>query len=141
MAARWPPTAPAPKTQMRKALSSGREESTCFPRYGYCFCLAGSLDGLDDAPAPLLDESLDEDDGEEGAGAAGLDGLLLLELEEPDGELGREDGLVMPPDELPEVLPAPVVERSAPRSHAAIRLAPSARDTATAIDESFMKPP
>jgi hypothetical protein len=52
------------------------------------------------------------------------------ELEEPDGELGF-DGDVMLPDELPEVLPVPDVV-PAPRSQAAMRLAPNARDTATA---------
>ena len=95
-------------------------------------------------PEPALEESVDEleldedgadDDGLDGAGVAGEDGEDFIEPEaEPDGE----DGEV---DVLPEVLPvpaAPGARLSAPRSQAAIRLAPSARETATAIDESFM---
>lgn len=119
------------------------------------------MDGLDDAPDPadpaleplepaawsvdeleleddgaLADGALEDgalEDGEDGAGVdgAGVDGVALLELEEPDGELGF-DGDVMPPEALPDELPVPDVLRSAPRSQAAIRLAPSARDTATA---------
>ena len=79
-------------------------------------------------PLPADD---DEDDGEDGV----AEGLLLLELDEDDGE----DGEVMLPLLEPEVEPAPL--RSAPRSHAAIRLAPSATETATARVENFMLPP
>ena len=112
---------------------------------GYWLFFAGSLDGLeglDDAPAPALD-GLDELElGLDGlAGVDGLDGLVAApELEEPEPDIapdGDLDGEVAAPLELPE----PDVVRSAPRSHAAIRLAPSARETATAMDESFMMPP
>jgi len=103
-----------------------------YPAY-WLFCFAGSLDGLEDAPLPedwSLDEPELEDDGEDGAGVAGVVLRLGLELEGEDGDI--------PPDAppLPEVPPPP-----APRSHAAIRLAPSARETATARVESFMLPP
>src|SRR6185295_9850352 len=111
--------------QMRKALPPHlpRGEITLPAASGYWLFFAGSLDGvdgldgLDDAPAPALD-GLDEPEPDI----------------EPDGDL---DGEVAEPLELP----APDVVRSAPRSHAAIRLAPSARETATAMDESFMLPP
>jgi len=102
------------------------------------------LDGLDDAPAPALD-GLDELELEfDGLdGLDGVDGLVAApELEEPEpdiepGDDGDLDGEVAEPLELP----VPDVVRSAPRSHAAIRLAPSASETATAMDESFMLPP
>jgi len=71
---------------------------------------------------PELEE--DGEDGLDGAGVAGAVVLLLGLLIEPDGEDGEDDGEV--------VLPLPEVALSAPRSQAAIRLAPSARDTATA---------
>jgi hypothetical protein len=111
----------------------------------YWLFFAGSLDAPEVEPLPALPVpaleplpavSLElelEEDGEDGAGVDGdgedgEDGVALrLELDEPDGE----DGDDMPPDALPEVLPEPDV-RSAPRSQAAIRLAPSATDTATA---------
>jgi hypothetical protein len=89
------------------------------------------------APLPDLSLELDElEDGEDGAGVAGVDGEVRLELDEPepdmpdgdDGEEGEDD----------EVLPLPDVVRSAPRSQAAIRLAPSARETATARVWNFM---
>ncbi|HEX6691953.1 MAG TPA: hypothetical protein VF110_12505 [Burkholderiales bacterium] len=112
-------------------------------RYGVFF--AGSLDEPAlVAPVPALDLSVDEleledDDGEDGAGVAGEDGEDFIEPDaEPDAEPDGEDGEV---DVLPEVLPvpaAPGARLSAPRSQAAIRLAPSARETATARDESFM---
>lgn len=75
-----------------------------------------------------LDEPELEEDGEDGLDGAGVAGVvvLLLGLIEPDGEDGddgEDDGEVVLP--LPDVL-------FAPRSQAAIRLAPSARDTATA---------
>jgi len=74
----------------------------------------------------------------EGAGVAGLGVVLRLELE-LDGEDGEdgEDG----DDKPPEVLPVPDVARSAPRSQAAIMLAPRARDTATARVDTFMGSP
>jgi len=91
-----------------------------------------------------VDGDDEEDDGEDGAAVLPLpaddegedgvaDGLLLLD--EDDGE----DGDVILPLLEPEVEPAPL--RSAPRSHAAIRLAPSATETATARVENFMLPP
>ena len=85
---------------------------------------------------PLAALSLDEleldEDGEDGLDGAGVAGVVLLRLEllEPDGEDGEDDGEV--------VLPLPDVVLSAPRSQAAIRLAPSARDTATAKVWNFM---
>lgn len=101
--------------------------------------MAGSL-GVAPELAPLpalvplsalsLDELELEDDGLDGAGVAGVV-VLRLELIEPDGvlgELGEDD----------EVLPLPDVARSAPRSQAAIRLAPSATETATARVWNFM---
>jgi hypothetical protein len=105
---------------------------------GYGFCFDGSFesaDGAELAPAPLdgwsvEDELQLEDDGEDGAGVAGLagvDGVRLIEPE-PEAEPDGEDGDV---ELLPEVAPLPA-GRSAPRSHAAIRLAPRARETATA---------
>ena len=109
----------------------------------YGFCFAGSL-GVAPEVAPLpalvplsalsLDELELEDDGEDGLDGAGVAGVvvLLLELIEPDGELG-EDG-----DAVPLVAPEPDVARSAPRSQAAIMLAPSARETATARVWNFM---
>jgi hypothetical protein len=98
--------------------------------------VAEPLPEVEPPPAlvPLLALSLDEleleDDGEDGAGVAGVV-VLRLELIEPDGELGELG-------ELDDVLPLPDVARSAPRSQAAIRLAPSARETATARDWNFM---
>jgi len=87
------------------------------------------LDEDDGLVADGVDEDgLDEDD-EDGLEDDGLDGVERLELD--------EDGLL---DEEP-VAPVPEVPRSAPRSQAAIRLAPSARDTATARVETFMLPP
>jgi len=82
----------------------------------------GDEDGEAVLPLPA-----DEDDGEDGVAA----GLLLLEL--------GDDGEVMLPLLEPEVEPAPL--RSAPRSQAAIKLAPRATETATARVESFMLPP
>ena len=125
------------------------------PASGYwLFCFAGSLDGFagsldglagaDDAPEPALDgldelelglDGLDGDDGVDGVVAA-------PELEEPEPDIEPEpDGDLDGEVAVPLELPAPDVVRSAPRSHAAIRLAPSATDTATARDESFMLPP
>lgn len=114
----------------------------------WLFDLVESLDelGLDEEPEPLdwpvvePEPELElEDDGEDGV-ADGLDGLL--ELEELDGELGELfDGLLdMLPEELPEAPVLPVPDEP-PRSHAAIMLAPSATETATARVESFMLPP
>jgi len=172
LAAKCPPTAPAPNTQIRKASPPRGGDYRAY----WLFCFAGSLDGLEDeleldgldedeplgldeepAPAaPEVDpdadpevepepdwsvEELDEDDGlvadgledegldEDGLEDDGLDGVDRLELD--------EDGLL---DDEP-VAPVPEVPRSAPRSQAAIRLAPSARETATARVETFMLPP
>jgi hypothetical protein len=100
----------------------------------YWVFFAGSLAAPDVEPVPAwsLEPEL-EDEGEDGAGVDGDDGVaglglvLRLGLEGEDGL----DGDVIPPEALPEVLPEPDV-RSAPRSQAAIMLAPNARDTATA---------
>jgi hypothetical protein len=83
-----------------------------------------------------LDELELEDDGEDGLDGAGVAGVVVLRLEliEPDGELGEVGEL----GEDDDVLPLPEVVRSAPRSQAAIRLAPSARETATARVWNFM---
>jgi hypothetical protein len=82
-------------------------------------------DGEDDGEAVLPLPADEDDDGEDGV----ADGLLLL----------GDDGEVMLPLLEPEVVPAPL--RSAPRSHAAIRLAPRATETAIARVENFMLPP
>ena len=107
--------------------------------------------GVDEvAPPPdwLLSWSeLDEDELEDGvllegeepmlaepdAEPEGLDGVVApLEDDEPDGEL---DGVVVLDEE-------PVAARSLPaRSHAVSRLAPSARETATARVDTLMRPP
>ena len=106
--------------------------------------MAGSL-GVAPAVEPLpalvplsalsVDELELEEDGEDGLDGAGVAGVVVLRLEliEPDGELG-ELGEVDDDD----VLPLPEVLRSAPRSQAAIRLAPSATETATARVWNFM---
>ena len=75
----------------------------------------------------LVDEELEPD---------GVLGVLVVppaedEDDEPDGDVVAPEGEVLE-DEL---------ERSAPRSQAAISDAPSARETATAIVESLMWPP
>lgn len=101
------------------------------------FVLLEELLGLVlDAPPPAWSFFCmsDEVDDEELDGAA-LDGVLVEpdDEDEPDGEV---DGVVVLLDD------EPVAERSLPaRSHAVNRLAPSARETATAIVESLMRPP
>ena len=95
------------------------------------------LDGvllLEPAPAPLalsflfrsiaVDEELEPDGAVLGAAVV----PLADEDDEPEGV-----ALVAPDGE--------VAERSAPRSHAVISVAPSARETATAMVESLMWPP
>ena len=115
------------------------------PALLYGFCFAGSLGVAPEveplpAPVPLSALSLDEleleEDGEDGLDGAGVAGVVLLRLEliEPDGALG-EVGELGEDDDVP---PLPDVVRSAPRSQAAIRLAPSARETATARVWNFM---
>ena len=111
---------------------------------------------LEPAPAePLglveLDGALDEDEDEPPLAWSFL--LRSIEVDEelePDGAvLGV---LVVPPaddeDDEPGAVVAPegavedeLDERSAPRSHAAISDAPSARETATAIVDNLMGPP
>ena len=87
------------------------------------------LDGEDElAPGVVAPEDDALPDGE-------LDGELVVPLaedDEPDGEVVEPDGAVE--DELEDLL-------SAPRSHAVISDAPSARETATAMVESLMWPP
>jgi hypothetical protein len=100
---------------------------------------------LEPAPAePLLIVAEPETDPPDGA-ALEPEGALLEDEDEPDGELIEPDGEVVDdeddePDGEVEVVPPrdalPVV-----RSHAVIRLAPSATDTAMARVESFMEPP
>lgn len=88
--------------------------------------LLGVAEELEDEPDGLLGEVESEPDAE--PELDGLEGLVLLE---PDGLL------VLPEDE-----DAP--ERSAlpgPRSQPPIRVAPSARETASAKAETFMGPP
>ena len=120
------------------------------------------LDGLDEddgvllepapaAPPELDGEELDDD-------APPLAGLLVVSLE-LDDELEPEGlalGELLEPDEdaLPEgdvlgevvapegaVLDEELEDLSAPRSHAVISEAPSARETATARVENLMWPP
>jgi hypothetical protein len=92
---------------------------------------------------------LDEDEDEPPLAWSFLFRSIVVDEElEPDGVLGVA---VVPPadeDEEPGVVVAPegevedeLDERSAPRSHAAISDAPSARETATAIVDILMGPP
>ena len=119
------------------------------------------LDGLDEddgvllepapaAPPELDGEELDDD-------APPLAGLLVVSLEldelEPDraalGELLEPDEDALPEGDVlgevvaPEgaVLDEELEDLSAPRSHAVISEAPSARETATARVENLMWPP
>jgi hypothetical protein len=112
----------------------------CFADRFYCFFVE-SLGWLLDELEPADEDEGDDgelvlplpadDEGDDGAGA--VDGLLLLELDD-DGDDGE---LMLPlPEVEPEVEPAPL--RSAPRSQAAIRLAPRATETATARVDNFM---
>jgi len=106
-------------------------------RIAYCFFVE-SLESGDG-----VDGEEDEDEGEDGAAVL----PLPAEEDDEDGEDGVADGLLLLGDDgevrlpllEPEVEPAPL--RSAPRSHAAIRLAPRATETATARVENFMLPP
>ena len=111
---------------------------------------------LEPAPAeplrlPELDGAvLDEDDAPPLAWSFLLRSIEVDEELEPDGAvLGV---LVVPPaddeDDEPGAVVAPegavedeLDERSAPRSHAVISDAPSARETATAIVDNLMGPP
>lgn len=106
------------------------------------------------APLPELDLSaLDElllDDGlleELGGVAEELDELepdgLLGVVTEPDAELDDgDDGVVVAPEpEVEDEDERSAAGRSGPRSQPAIRVAPSARETATAKVENFMWPP
>jgi hypothetical protein len=94
---------------------------------------ASELEDEDELDGGVLLEGeelmLDEPDAE----PDGLVGVVApLEDEEPDGEL---DGLVVVDEE-------PVAARSLPaRSQAVSRLAPSARETATARVDTLMRPP
>ena len=120
------------------------------------------LDGLDEddgvllEPAPAAPPELDGEELDEEAPP--LAGLLVVSLEldeelEPDGAALGE---LLDPDEdaLPEgdvlgevvapegaVLDEELEDLSAPRSHAVISEAPSARETATARVENLMWPP
>ena len=99
---------------------------------------AAELDEDDDGgvavepePAEPLIVELDE----ELPGA--LDGEPLLMSTEVDDEVEPAGARVEPDGEVAEL----ELERSAVRSQAAINEAPSARETATAIVESLMRPP
>ncbi len=87
------------------------------------------LDGLD-----MLGEVVPEADDEE-LGVLGVAVVPLADEEEEPGVLGE----VVAPEG--EVVDDELDERSAPRSHAVISVAPSARETATAMVESLMEPP
>ncbi|HZE62021.1 MAG TPA: hypothetical protein VE085_15890 [Burkholderiales bacterium] len=98
------------------------------------------LDGLDDEdeedepPLALsfLFRSIEVDEELEPEGAVlGAAVVPLADEDEPEGDVVAPDGEVE--DELEE--------RSAPRSHAVISVAPSARETATAIVDILMGPP
>ena len=114
-----------------------------------------ALDGvlLEPAPAePLglveLDGALDEDEDE-----PPLAWSFLLRSIEVDEELELGGVAVVPPADDEDDEPGAAVEpegavvedeldeRSAPRSHAVISDAPSARETATAIVDNLMWPP
>lgn len=116
-------------------------------------------EGVLDEPAPAAPPVELEGEELEDELAPPLAGLLVVSLELEELELGDEGeellGEVVEPedDALPEgevlgdvVAPEGEVdeeleERSAPRSHAVISDAPSARETATAMVESLMWPP
>ena len=121
--------------------------------------LESELDGvlLEPAPAaPLgvlgLDGLVDEEDEDEPPLAWSF---LLMSIEvdeelEPEGAVlgaavvpladeDEEPGAVVAPDGA--VVDDELEERSAPRSHAVISVAPSARETATAIVDILMGPP
>jgi hypothetical protein len=108
---------------------------------------------LDDAPplAGLLVVSLELEELEPGDDGEELLGELVEPEDDalPEGELLGDEVVPLDEDEEPEgevVAPEGEVdeeleERSAPRSHAVISDAPSARETATARVESLMWPP
>ena len=101
---------------------------------------------------PELDGELEDDEDEPPLALSFF--WMSIEVEdelEPDGAvlgvavvpLADEDeapGVAVAPD-AGEVVDEELEERSAPRSHAAINEAPSAKETATAIVESLMWPP
>lgn len=97
------------------------------------------LDGLDeedeDEPPLALSflfRSIEVDEELEPEGAVlGAAVVPLADEDEPEGDVVAPDGEVV--DELDE--------RSAARSHAVISVAPSARETATAIVDILMGPP
>ncbi len=99
------------------------------------------LDGLvlleDEEEPPLalsfLFRSIEVDEELEPEGA--VLGAAVVPLADEDDE----PGAVVAPDG--EVVDEELDERSAPRSHAVISVAPSARETATAIVDSLMGPP
>ena len=76
------------------------------------------------AVVPLADEEL---------GELGVAVVPLADEDEEPGAVVAPEGAVVVDDELEE--------RSAARSHAVISVAPSARETATAMVESLMGPP
>jgi hypothetical protein len=119
--------APAPAAPPVELEGEALEDELAPPLAGL-FVLSLELDG-DDELAPGVVEPEDDalPDGE-------VDGELVVPLadeDEPDGEVVAPEGAV---DEELEDL-------SAPRSHAVISDAPSARETATARVESLMWPP
>jgi hypothetical protein len=78
---------------------------------------------LGEAVVPLADEEL---------GELGVAVVPLADEDDEPGDVVAPEG---------EVVDEELEERSAPRSHAVISDAPSARETATAIVESLMGPP
>ena len=93
------------------------------------------LDGELDEPEP----ELEDDEGEDGAGVGvAPEPLLVLDELEPEPDMPPlEDGL-LDGEDAPLLLEPLVEPLPAPRSQAAIMLAPTARETATARVESFM---
>ncbi len=99
--------------------------------------LDGLVDDEDEEEPPLalsfLFRSIEVDEELEPEGA--VLGAAVVPLADEDDE----PGAVVAPDG--EVVDEELDERSAPRSHAVISVAPSARETATAIVDSLMGPP
>ena len=109
-------------------------------------------DGVLLEPAPAEPEGagvvLDEDEDEPPLALSFLFRSIVVDEElelggvavvPPADDEDEEPGFVVAPDGA--VVEDELDERSVPRSHAVISVAPRARETATAIAESLMKPP